>query len=159
MTQTSPDTTWDAARWLLCRTDLPYRARDTWARGASAGIRVSEHFDALYLPAPLVERALVIRDRDAVEAHLRDAGLTHGVIVPRTRLDYVLLVPPGTSATWAEPRTECRGRGYPSHYVTAPPPTRREPPGAYWILPPPTDRAQLCPPELVRDLLTHRRPQ
>ncbi|MCD9141074.1 hypothetical protein [Streptomyces albireticuli] len=152
---THPSLTSDAARWLLRRETSPWRMQEDWARGANAGIGL-EHFNAVYLPADLVEDGMPssIRDRDGTEAHLRAAGLTHGVIVPKTRLHYVLLVPPGTADTWAEPRTECRSRRAHAGYVAAPPPTRRDRPGAYWILPPPESDGDLCDPEVVRILIT-----
>ncbi|ARZ66552.1 hypothetical protein SMD11_0886 [Streptomyces albireticuli] len=151
---THPSLTSDAAHWLLCRETSPWRAREDWARGANAGIRL-QHFDAVYLPADLVEERMPssIRDREGVEAHLRAAGLTHGVIVPKAQLHYVMLVPPSTADTWAEPRTECRSRRDHAGYVAAPPPARRSRPGAYWILPPPESDENLCDPESVRGLM------
>ncbi|MCC3769004.1 hypothetical protein, partial [Streptomyces sp. UNOC14_S4] len=122
MTALDPALTSAPARWLLCRETLPYRARETWAYGHSAGIRVGEHFDALFLPADMVEQRLPgsIRTRDAVEAHLRAAGVDHGVIATRNRLHYVVLVPAGTSTTWDEPGTWCYGKHSPAPYITAP---------------------------------------
>ncbi|MEV6673648.1 hypothetical protein [Streptomyces sp. NPDC051162] len=139
--------------------DIIRLVAEQWGR--AAGIRTGTHFDAIYLPADDVETRMgtgSIRDRDGVEARLRAAGLTHGVIVPRTRFHYVLLVPPGTSTTWSAPRTECRGLAHPASYITAPPPTRNRPPGPYWILPPPSSHEQLCDPERVRALIRPTRP-
>ncbi|MCC3769016.1 hypothetical protein [Streptomyces sp. UNOC14_S4] len=95
-----------------------------------------------------------IRTRDAVEAHLRAAGIDHGVITTRNRLHYVVLVPPGTSTTWTQPGTWCYGKHSPAPYITAPPPHRAHPPGAYWLLPPPANRTELCHATHVRDVIT-----
>jgi hypothetical protein len=153
-TSADPDLTEQAARYLLYRDPSPSRTRDAWAAGRTASIRTGVSFDALYVSADAVEKAMPgsIRDRDAVEAHLRAVGLTHGVIVPRSRLDYIFVVPPGTSATWVVPRHSVRGR-YFGDSVTASPPSRCQPPGAYWILPPPGRREDLCDLERVRDLM------
>ncbi|MCD9190982.1 hypothetical protein [Streptomyces albireticuli] len=151
---TQPSLTSAAARWLLRRETSPWHAQEYWARGASAGIGL-QHFEAAYLPADTVEGKMAssVRDCDGVEAHLRAAGLTHGVIVPKSRLHYVMLVPPGTADTWAEPRTECRSRRHHAGYVAAPPPAHRSQPGAYWLLPPPEADEDLCDPAAVRALI------
>ncbi|MGW1198387.1 hypothetical protein ACWD4B_21490 [Streptomyces sp. NPDC002536] len=143
----------DAVRWLVSRELRPSDARESWARGLTATLKVGLHFDVVQLPSGIVERGIHgIRDRDGIENHFHAVGITSAVIASRSQTAYSLLVPPGTSQNWKEPGTKCIGIDHPVNYLGVPVPTRREPPGAYWLLPPPEDDRILCDPAKIRTL-------
>ncbi|WP_171166837.1 hypothetical protein [Streptomyces sp. I05A-00742] len=149
LTRLDPWLSTGAAAWLVSREVHPRVAREAWAKGLPATLRSGAHFDAVHIVASLIEHRAASRERDAVEAHFRAAGITGAVIVSRRHDRYTTLVPPGTSDFWDFPHTQCLGRDY----VTTPVPTRREPPGAYWLLPAPDGELALCPPARLRALL------
>ncbi|MFF4403856.1 hypothetical protein [Streptomyces sp. NPDC001404] len=144
----------EAALWLVSRELRPLDARESWRRGVTATLMVGLHFDVVHLPAGIVERGIDgVTDRDAIHNHFRTAGITSAVIVSRTQTRYSLLVPPGTSQVWREPGVQCIGIDHPINYLGVPVPTRREPPGAYWLMPAPEDDRMLCDPVNIRLLI------
>ncbi|WP_171161887.1 hypothetical protein [Streptomyces sp. I05A-00742] len=142
-----------AAAWLVSREVHPRVAREAWAKGLPATLRSGIHFDAVHIPAALIEDRAASRQRESIEAHFRSAGITGSVIVSRLRDRYTALVPPDTADTWDVHRTECLGAGCHTNYLATPVPTRREPPGAYWLLPAPDGPEMLCAPDRLRELL------
>ncbi|MFF4405846.1 hypothetical protein ACMATS_26830 [Streptoverticillium reticulum] len=149
-----PTLSYGPALWLVSRELRPSDARESWARGMTATLKVGLHFDVVQLPSGIVERGIHgIRDRDAIENHFRTTGITSAVIASRTQTRYSLLVPPGTFRDWATPGTQCIGIEHPVNYLGVPVPTRREPPGAYWLLPAPEDDLMLCAPASIRELV------
>ncbi|MCC2274781.1 hypothetical protein LKL35_04910 [Streptomyces sp. ET3-23] len=120
----------------------------------TATLRVGMHFDVVQLPSGIVENGMRgIKDQAAVADHFRAAGITSAVIVSRTQTRYFVLVPPGTARDWAEPGTQCIGSEHRTDYLGVPTPTRREPPGAYWLMPAPDDGRMLCDPANIRLLI------
>ncbi len=143
-----------AALWLVSRECRPSDARESWMQCMPAMLQVGLHFDVVQLPSGIVERGIDgVRDREGIEDHFRTIGITSAVIVSRTQTRYFLLVPPRTSRDWSEPGTQCIGADHPVNYLGVPAPTRREPPGAYWLLPAPDDSRMLCDPVKVRVLI------
>ncbi|MEU7167893.1 hypothetical protein AB0A70_25160 [Streptomyces morookaense] len=143
-----------AALWLVSRELRPSDARESWMRGVVATLQVGLHFDVVQLPSGVVENGICgIKNQATIADHFRTAGLTSSVIVSRTQTRYFLLVPPNTYQDWTEPGTQCIGREHPTSYVGVPAPTRREPPGAYWLMPAPEDDSMLCDPVNVRLLV------
>ncbi|MGK5641091.1 hypothetical protein ACSNOK_22665 [Streptomyces sp. URMC 126] len=142
-----------AAAWLVSREVHPRVAREAWAKGLPATLRAGIHFDVVHLPAALAEAGAASRERDAVAARFREAGITASVIVSRRRDRYSVLVPPDTAATWDVAHTHCLGASCHTNYLAAPVPTRRHPPGAFWLLPAPDGPDALCAPERLRVLL------
>ncbi|GHF21739.1 hypothetical protein GCM10010359_24140 [Streptomyces morookaense] len=143
-----------AALWLVSRETRPSDARESWARGMTATLQVGLHFDVVQLPSGVVERGIHgIKDQAGIQDHFLAVGITSAVIVSRTQARYFLLVPPRTSRDWSEPGTQCIGADHPVNYLGVPAPTRREPPGAYWLLPAPDDSRMLCDPMKVRVLI------
>ncbi|MEV5506003.1 hypothetical protein [Streptomyces orinoci] len=143
-----------AERWLVSRETHPGVAREAWSQGRTATLRLGNPFEAIHLPAKLVEgRIHGIKDRAAIERRFRAAGIGGAVIVSRSHDRYSVLVPPGTAEHWATPGTECLGREHPFGYLSVPPPHRVEPPGAYWLLDPPENENGLCDPPRVRMLI------
>ncbi|MGW1195815.1 hypothetical protein ACWD4B_08125 [Streptomyces sp. NPDC002536] len=113
------------------------------------------HFDVVQLPSGIVENGICgIKDQTAIADHFRAVGITSAVIVSRTQTRYCLLVPPNAARDWAEPGTQCIGSEHPTNYLGVPAPTRREPPGAYWLMPAPEDSHMLCDPANVRLLIS-----
>lgn len=148
-----------AGLWLVSRETHPRVAREAWAKGLPATLRAGIHFDAVHIPATLVERTIPVpRDRDAIEHHFRTAGITTAVLISRRQDRYSILVPPDTANTWNVPGTHCLGSTHHTNYLATPPPTRHEPPGAHWLLPAPEGEHQLCPPDTIRALLNRRAP-
>ncbi|NVK77700.1 hypothetical protein [Streptomyces morookaense] len=153
-TPTDPNLHLPAALWLVSRERRPLDARESWTSGAPATLKVGLHFDVVHLPSSVVERGIDgITDRDAIRHHFRTAGLTSAVIVSRSQTRYSVLVPPGASRDWAEPGIPCIGIESPINYVGVPVPTRREPPGSYWLMPAPDDECMLCDPANIRLLI------
>ncbi|MFF4406614.1 hypothetical protein [Streptomyces sp. NPDC001404] len=143
-----------AALWLVSRELRPSDARESWSRGTAATLKVGLHFDVVQLFSGIVERGIRgIKDRDGIENHFRAVGITSAVIVSRSQTAYSLLVPPGTSQNWKEPGAKCIGIDHLINYLGVPVPTRREPPGAHWLLPAPEDDHMLCDPTKVRMLI------
>ncbi|MFF4403421.1 hypothetical protein [Streptomyces sp. NPDC001404] len=143
-----------ATLWLVSRELRPSDARESWEKGITATLQVGLHFDVVQLPSGITERGIRgIRDRDGIENHFRAVGITSAVIVSRSQTAYSLLVPPGTSRDWKEPGTKCIGIDHPVNYLGVPVPTRREPPGAYWLLTAPEDDRMLCDPAKIRTLI------
>ncbi len=141
-----------AERWLagLDPYDLVSSA---WRSGGIASIEAVA-FDAISLHVTEVTAGIRgIKDEAAIEAHFVAAGITHGVIVTRTRTLYTVLVPPGSTRGWKEPGTSCIGRGRHTKFVAAPRSTRTSWPGGYWLLPAPDCPEQLSAPAKVRRLL------
>lgn len=138
-----------ATRWLVSREVHPSEAREAWARGEPAMIRMGIHLEAVRLPAALVHARAGGEDRKAVEATFRQAGILGAVIADAYRRWYYALVPPGTSAVWDEPGLVCCG---PGAYLGVPATHRADPPGSYWLLTPPTGEADLCRPGDLRKL-------
>ncbi|MBH1938378.1 hypothetical protein I5Q34_29670 [Streptomyces sp. AV19] len=147
-------TTDKAGRWLVSRETHPRVAREAWSKGLPATLRAGIHFDAVHVPAALVEDGIRgSRDRDAVERHFRAVGITTAVLVSRRRDRYSILVPPDTADTWNVPGAQCLGATNHTNYLATPPPTRHEPPGAHWLLPAPEGDQDLCVPDCIRALL------
>ncbi|KAB7836438.1 hypothetical protein [Streptomyces mobaraensis] len=141
------------AAWLVSREVHPGVAREAWAKGLPATLRAGIHFDAVHVSAALVESRVESRERGAVEAWFRDAGITAAVIVSRLRDRYTALVSPDTAAGWDVAHTHCLGATRHTPYLAVPVPTRRRPPGAFWLLPAPDDDGMLCAAERLRELL------
>ncbi|MCC2278018.1 hypothetical protein LKL35_21705 [Streptomyces sp. ET3-23] len=120
----------------------------------TATLQVGLHFDVVRLPSGVVERGIHgIKDQAGIQDHFLAVGITSAVVVSRTQTRYFLLVPPRTSRDWSEPGTQCIGADHPVNYLGVPARTRREPPGAHWLLPAPDDSRMLCDPMKVRVLI------
>ncbi|MBZ4323220.1 hypothetical protein [Streptomyces huiliensis] len=142
-----------AAAWLVSREVHPRVAREAWAKGLPATLRAGIHFDAVHVPAALVESRVASRERGVVEARFREVGIGAAVIVSRLRDRYTALVPPDAAATWDVAGTQCLGASCHTPYLATPVPTRRRPPGAFWLLPAPDGDGMLCAPGRLRELL------
>ncbi|MFI0736562.1 hypothetical protein ACH4PU_00405 [Streptomyces sp. NPDC021100] len=128
-------------------------AREARAKGLPATLRAGVHFDAVHVSAALVERRAASRERGAVEAWFREGGITAAVIVSRLRDRYTALVPPDAATGWDVVHTHCLGATRHTPYLAVPVPTRRRPPGAFWLLPAPDGEGMLCAPDRLRELL------
>ncbi|AZQ74104.1 hypothetical protein EKH77_25330 [Streptomyces luteoverticillatus] len=138
-----------AAQWLVSRETHPREAREAWARGEPAIIRMGVHVEAVRLPARFVHARAGGEGRAVVEGVFRQVGVLRAVIADAHRRWYYALVPPGTSAAGDEPRLVCCGTG---GYLGVPPTHRVEPPGTYWLLAPPAGEADLCDLDALREL-------
>lgn len=146
-----------AASWLAGYGLQARLARDAWRAGGLASIRAGVHFDAIHLPAHMVEGGIRgIEDGPATERHFRAADITAAVIVSCKRSRYTVLVPADSACDWGEYDTEYVGEGRRATYVAVPSPVRREWPGAYWLLPAPEGPAMLNDPAGVRKLIGGR---
>lgn len=141
-----------AMRWLVSRERHPRDARESWEQGRAATLSAGFHFDAIRLWSPYVKGAIKgAKDRPAIETRFRDAGIAAAVIVSRTKEWYTVLVRPEAGRGRDVPDTEYLGRTM--GYIAAPTPSRREPPGSYWLLPAPDEPSMLATSTAVQQLL------
>ncbi len=127
-----------AARLLTASLKEAHAIEDEWQRRGVALFLVGPAWEAVKLPAHLVHDAADGGDRDSdrrrVRARLRRLGVEGPVaLVGET---YVVLVPPGTAATW-DAAAECVATtDREAHYMGLPSPYVCEGPRAHWVIPP-----------------------
>ncbi|MEV0278520.1 hypothetical protein AB0I22_19355 [Streptomyces sp. NPDC050610] len=128
--------------------DAAHAAEDGWWTVGVALFLVGPAWEAVKLPAPLVHAVAAGSDRGRVRAMLHCLGVTGPVaLVGET---YVVLVPPGTAASW-DAAAECvTTTDHEAHYMGLPAPRACEGPRAHWIIPP---DGPLSPPSAVRALI------
>lgn len=139
--------------FLLSGDIHPSGGRERWAKGAPALVQVGIRFDAVQIPAALVEACASVPSLHGITEAFREAGITRSVIVSRSRVWYYVLVPPGTDRTWRVEGVRCLGTADEAPYLSVPHPASPGMPGAHWLLPAPDGVGALCDPRSVRALL------
>jgi hypothetical protein len=128
-----------AREWLAQADTIPEHA-ETWWDSSPEGLAIlpmGRLFDAIALPTAVAARVLGAPGTDGPT--IRDDG---------TGIVYIL-VPPGTSSTWASGLAPCLGT---THYLSVPAVTRRTQPGPYWLTPP-DGSGHLTDPTVLAELL------
>ncbi|MEV0281759.1 hypothetical protein AB0I22_35970 [Streptomyces sp. NPDC050610] len=137
-----------AARLLTADRAAAHAAEDEWWRRGVALFLVGPSWDAVKLPAPLVHAVADGSDVGRVRAILHRLGVTGPVFLHRET--YVVLVPPGTAATWNAAAECVTTTDREAHYMGLPAPHTWDGPRAHWVIPPGT---ALSPSTAVRALI------